>query len=232
MRIIKSIVTVVALGALVSCNNQAKDVKTLDSEIDSVSYAIGLNMSNQFKGNFEDVNLDAFMQGIRNGKDSTNILLEQKDLQMIINAYFQKQQEAKMQEQESEGLVYKKAGEDFLAENKDKEGVKTTESGLQYIIMKEGTGKMPTAESTVKVHYHGTTLDGTVFDSSVDRGEPSSFGVSQVIAGWTEGLQLMKEGGKYKFFIPQDLAYGAQARSEEIKAYSALIFEVELIEVQ
>lgn len=232
MKIIKSIVTVVALSALVSCKSQKTDVKQLETEIDSVSYAIGVNMSNQFKTGFPEFNEDVFMQGVRDGKDSSKVLLKSADLQMIINSYFQKQQQEKMKEQEAAGLINKKTGEDFLAENKTKEGVITTDSGLQYIVLQEGTGKTPTADSEVKVHYHGTTIEGTVFDSSVERGEPSTFGVSQVISGWTEGLQLMKEGAKYKFFIPQELAYGAQARSEEIKAYSPLIFEVELIEVK
>ena len=122
-------------------------------------------------------------------------------------------------------------GEKFLEENKSKDGVKVTESGLQYIVLKEGTGEKPTAESTVKVHYHGTLTDGTVFDSSVDRGEPTEFGVGQVIRGWTEGLQLMPVGSKYKFFVPQDLGYGARQAGEKIKPYSTLIFEVELLEI-
>ena len=124
----------------------------------------------------------------------------------------------------------KVAGEKFLEENKIKPDVKTTASGLQYLVMKEGTGEKPTAVSKVKVHYHGTLIDGTVFDSSVDRGEPAEFGVSQVIKGWTEGLQLMPVGSKYKFFIPQDLAYGAFPRQGgPIKPFSTLVFEVELL---
>ena len=110
--------------------------------------------------------------------------------------------------------------------------MQTTESGLQYIVLKEGNGASPKATDKVKVHYHGTLLDGTVFDSSVERKEPAEFGVSQVIKGWTEGLQLMNPGAKYKFFIPQDLAYGPQQRGEKIKPFSALVFEVELLEVK
>jgi len=119
-----------------------------------------------------------------------------------------------------------------LEENKNKEGVVTTASGLQYLVLKEGTGKQPTATSSVTVHYHGTTTDGTVFDSSVDRGQPATFGLNQVIAGWTEGVALMKEGAKFRFFIPQELAYGATPRpGGPIKPYMTLIFEVELISV-
>jgi FKBP-type peptidyl-prolyl cis-trans isomerase len=126
----------------------------------------------------------------------------------------------------------KKLGEDFLADNKSKAGVKTTASGIQYIVIKEGSGEKPAGPSTkVNVHYHGTNLEGKVFDSSVDRGTPSEFGLNQVIKGWTEGVQLMNEGSKYKFFIPQELAYGAQQRGEDIKPFSTLIFEIELLAV-
>ena len=128
--------------------------------------------------------------------------------------------------------VYKKQGLTFLEANKSKEGVKTTESGLQYIVLKQGKGKKPKTTDRVKVHYHGTTIDGTVFDSSVDKGVPSEFGVTQVIKGWTEGLQLMKVGSKYKFFIPQELAYGQNPRPGIIKPYMALIFEVELLDIK
>ncbi|MCF2874138.1 MULTISPECIES: FKBP-type peptidyl-prolyl cis-trans isomerase [unclassified Tenacibaculum] len=237
--------TVIGLS-IVSCNNtnnsngQFKPSTSLDSELDSVSYAIGLDMANKIKSNFEEMNQDLFMQGFKNGMDSTSLLLETKDLNLILRTFFQKQQLEKMKKQQEEQArkaekefgEYKKEGEKFIAENKTKEGVKTTDSGLQYIVLKEGKGEAPKATSRVKVHYHGTLSDGTVFDSSVDRGQPSEFGVSQVIKGWTEGLQLMKPGAKYKFFIPQELAYGAQQRGAKIKPFSPLVFEVELLEVK
>ena len=122
-------------------------------------------------------------------------------------------------------------GENFLAENGKREGVVTTKSGLQYEIIKKGNGATPTANDKVRVHYHGTLIDGTVFDSSIDRGEPAEFGVSQVIKGWTEALQLMPVGSKWKLYIPYDLAYGDREVSEEIKPYSTLIFEVELLDI-
>ena len=122
-------------------------------------------------------------------------------------------------------------GENFLAENGKREGVVTTTSGLQYEIIKKGNGATPTANDKVRVHYHGTLIDGTVFDSSIDRGEPAEFGVSQVIKGWTEALQLMPVGSKWKLYIPYDLAYGDKEVSEEIKPYSTLIFEVELLDI-
>ena len=233
-------VTVVGLS-IVSCSNntsQFKSSNSLATEVDSVSYALGLDMANKIKTSFDEMNQDLVVQGFKNGIDSTNLLVESKDINFILQSFFQKKQQEKMKKQQEEQAKkaekefgeYKKEGEKFLAENKTKEGVKTTDSGLQYIVLKEGKGDAPTATSRVKVHYHGTLTDGTVFDSSVDRGQPSEFGVNQVIKGWTEGLQLMKPGAKYKFFIPQELAYGPQQRGAKIKPFSALVFEVELLE--
>ena len=235
-------VTVVGLS-IVSCSNntsQFKSSNSLTTEVDSVSYALGLDMANKIKTSFDEMNQDLFVQGFKNGMDSTNLLVESKDINPILQSFFQKKQQEKMKKQQEEQAKkaekefgeYKKEGEKFLAENKTKEGVKTTDSGLQYTVLKEGVGEAPKAASRVKVHYHGTLTDGTVFDSSVDRGQPSEFGVNQVIKGWTEGLQLMKPGAKYKFFIPQELSYGAQKRGAKIKPFSALVFEVELLEVK
>jgi FKBP-type peptidyl-prolyl cis-trans isomerase FklB len=207
-------------------------VKSLETELDSVSYAVGLSMSSQLKNGFEDVNKEILIQAIRNGLDSTNLLLDSKDIQKTIQTYFQKKQEENKKKELAKFEVYKKEGIAFLEANKTQEGVKTTKSGLQYSVLKEGKGKKAKTTDRVKVHYHGTTVDGTVFDSSVDRGTPSEFGVTQVIKGWTEGLQLMKVGSKYKFFIPQELAYGANPRPGIIKPYMALIFEVELLEIK
>ena len=232
MSSIRNILTVLVIGTLFSCDNQVKEVKSLETELDSVSYAVGLSMSSQLKNGFEDVNEEILIQAIRNGLDSTNLLLDSKDIQKTIQTYFQKKQEENKKKELAKFEVYKKEGIAFLEANKTKEGVKTTKSGLQYIVLKEGKGKKAKTTDRVKVHYHGTTVDGTVFDSSVDRGTPSEFGVTQVIKGWTEGLQLMKVGSKYKFFIPQELAYGANPRPGIIKPYMALIFEVELLEIK
>jgi FKBP-type peptidyl-prolyl cis-trans isomerase FklB len=223
-----------------SCGNQAQDVKILETELDSVSYAVGLSMSGQLKSNFSEVNKSILAQGIRNGLDSTNLLIDAKDMQEVLSGYFKKKQQAQMEEQQAAASKAaeakfgenKKAGEDFLEANKSKKGVKTTESGIQFIVLKEGSGEKPAGPMTkVKVHYHGTNIEGNVFDSSVDKGTPATFGLNQVIKGWTEGVQLMNEGAKYKFFIPQELAYGAQQRGENIKPFSTLIFEIELLEV-
>jgi len=197
-------------------------------------------MSGQLKSNFSEVNKSILAQGIRNGLDSTNLLIDAKDMQEVLSGYFKKKQQVQMEEQqaaaskaaEAKFAENKKAGEDFLEANKSKKGVKTTESGIQYIVLKEGSGEKPAGPMTkVKVHYHGTNIEGNIFDSSVDRGTPATFGLNQVIKGWTEGVQLMNQGAKYKFFIPQELAYGAQQKGENIKPFSTLIFEIELLEV-
>ena len=232
MSSIKNTLAIVVIVTLFSCKNQGKDVKSLETELDSVSYAVGLTMSSQLKNGFEEVKQDILIQAIRNGLDSANLLLETKDIQKTLQTYFQKKQEEKKIAESVKYEVYKKQGLTFLEANKSKEGVKTTESGLQYIVLKQGKGKKPKTTDRVKVHYHGTTIDGTVFDSSVDKGVPSEFGVTQVIKGWTEGLQLMKVGSKYKFFIPQELAYGQNPRPGIIKPYMALIFEVELLDIK
>ena len=240
MKLVKKLAVVAVTVSLFSCGNQAQDVKILETELDSVSYAVGLSMSGQLKLNFSEVNKSILAQGIRNGIDSTNLLIDAKDMQEVLSGYFKKKQQAQMEEKQAAASKAaeakfgenKKAGEDFLEANKSKKGVKTTESGIQYIVLKEGSGEKPAGPMTkVKVHYHGTNIEGNVFDSSVDKGTPATFGLNQVIKGWTEGVQLMNEGAKYKFFIPQELAYGAQQRGENIKPFSTLIFEIELLEV-
>ncbi|WP_366105352.1 FKBP-type peptidyl-prolyl cis-trans isomerase [uncultured Algibacter sp.] len=217
---------------LVSCNKNGVAQKPIKTELDSVSYAIGMDVAKNVKASFDDFDNDLFIQGFSNALDSTNMLLDETKAQQVIRAYFQKKQQEEASKRQEEAKANKEEGDKFLAENKTKDGVQTTESGLQYIVLKEGTGAKPTTTSKVKVHYHGTLIDGTVFDSSVDRGEPTEFGVTQVIKGWTEGLQLMKEGAKYKFFIPGDLAYGSNPRpGGKIKPNSTLIFDVELLEI-
>ena len=150
------------------------------------------------------------------------------ECQQVLNDYF-----SNIQEEETNKMnAAKKEGEDFLSKNGKRPEVKTTASGLQYEVIKEGTGKRPTVNDIVKVHYHGTLIDGTVFDSSVKRGTPAEFGVSQVIKGWVEALQLMPVGSKYKLYIPSELAYGQQGAGAMIKPNSVLVFEVELLEIK
>jgi len=180
------------------------------------------------------------MEGFMSVIDSSEVLIDQDKAQEVISVYFQKKQEADFKKQQEEALkkveeTYasnKAAGVKFLEENKSKEGVKVTSSGLQYIVLKEGNGPKPTTNNKVKVHYHGTLVDGTVFESSVENGVPAEFFVTQVIQGWIEGLQLMPVGSKYKFFVPQELAYGAFPRQGGgIKPFDTLIFEIELLDI-
>ena len=187
---------------------------------------------------FSEANFEMFIAGIRAGMGQDSALFSMDQIQTIVGPYFQKKQAGKQAEQQKQQqAIYgnvKEEGLKFLEENKVKEGVKVTTSGLQYIVLKEGSGEHPVATSNVEVHYHGTTPQGLVFDSSVDRGETISFGLNQVIKGWTEGVQLMTVGSKYKFFIPQELAYGANAPgggSGAIKPFMPLVFEVELFKI-
>ncbi|MDR1757788.1 MAG: FKBP-type peptidyl-prolyl cis-trans isomerase [Bacteroidales bacterium] len=195
------------------------------TEEQKISYAIGHNIGQQFAG---VLSLDPAMvvNGIQSVTAGTSLFSEEEMQQifMLVQKKFQEHQ------QKAAG-VEKERGIAFLAENRKKEGVKETSSGLQYKVVKMGTGNKPVATDRVKVHYHGTTIDGDVFDSSVERGEPITFGLNQVIAGWTEGVQLMPVGSKFIFYIPSDLAYGDRAMGDKIKAGSTLIFEVELFEI-
>lgn len=235
MKLVKYFVVVgVVATVLFSCNGKSVSKKSLETELDSVSYAIGLDMALKLKANFAEADNDLFIQGFQNGIDSSHMLIENQMLQGVISNYFRnKQQKDAAAKAEAEFGEVKKEGEAFIAENKTKEEVIETDSGLQYIVLSEGKGDNATAQSRVKVHYHGTLIDGTVFDSSVDKGEPAEFGVGQVIPGWTEGLQLMNVGSKFKFFIPQGLAYGANPRpGGVIKPFMPLVFEVELLEIK
>lgn len=241
MKLFKFLGAIVLASIVVSCDSKKSATKeSLKTEIDSVSYALGLDVASSVGGSFDELNNELFLAGYMHGMDSVNPLLDKSVSQTVIQLYLQKNQARMMQKQqereakelESQFGDVKASSEAFLAENKSKDGVITTASGLQYTVITEGTGAKPTAASVVKVHYTGTSIDGTVFDSSVERGEPAQFGVGQVIAGWTEGLQLMSVGSKYKFFIPQDLAYGSNPRpGGPIQPFEALVFEVELLEI-
>lgn len=174
------------------------------------------------------VDIDIIKQGLINGLKGSTVQMKPEEAQMYLQTTMQKIQEQKMERQFG---ANKTAGEKFLATNKSKAGVITTASGLQYEVIKKGNGPLPTDTSRVKVHYHGTLIDGTTFDSSIDRGEPAVFGVNQVIKGWTEALKLMPVGSKYKLYIPQELAYGGQDQGA-IKPFSVLIFDVELLSIE
>ncbi|PHI19233.1 peptidylprolyl isomerase [Lewinellaceae bacterium SD302] len=193
--------------------------------MDSVSYSLGVLFAQNLKQQgMSEVDSEALSKGFADalaGKET----IDAQQANAMVQQHFQAAAAKK-------GAAAKGEGEAFLAENAKREGVQVTDSGLQYEILKPGNGKSPTATQTVKVHYHGTLIDGTVFDSSVDRGETIEFPLNRVISGWTEGLQLMQEGAKYRFFIPYDLAYGERGSGAKIAPYSALIFDVELFEVK
>ncbi|MCP4441493.1 MAG: FKBP-type peptidyl-prolyl cis-trans isomerase [Aureispira sp.] len=201
-----------------------------------LSYCLGLmigNMVSQLKVEKSELDMSSLESGFQASlaNDSTNMKIDEISAGERVNKFFQAKQQAMMQEMQAQGSENLQKGQAFLAENGQKEGIQTTESGLQYEVITEGTGAKPTPESKVKTHYHGTLLDGTVFDSSVDRGEPISFNVGGVIQGWQEALQLMPVGSKWRLFIPSNLAYGERG-SGSIPPNSALIFEVELIEIE
>ena len=201
--------------------------------MDKLSYALGLGIGRQLaQMGAEQLSIDDFAQAIKDVVAGGQLKLDEAEAQVIVQEFFQKQGEKQRAAAAEMGKKAKEEGEKYLAENAKKEGVVTLPSGLQYLVIKEGNGKRPKATDKVKCHYEGMLVDGTLFDSSVQRGEPATFPLNQVIAGWTEGLQLMTEGSKYRFFIPYTLGYGERGAGASIPPFAALVFDVELIEVQ
>ena len=202
-------------------------------EFDRLSYALGLSMGHNFRGSgIEKINVQDFADGVAAVYYGEAPKMNIEDAKKVINEFFTALQEKQQQEAAAMADVNAKAGEQFLAENGKRVEVKTTPSGLQYEVLEEGTCVQPTAGDRVTVHYTGKLIDGTVFDSSVDRGEPATFGVTQVIPGWVEALQMMKAGSKWRLFIPSALAYGPQGAGGIIGPNQTLIFDVELISVE
>jgi FKBP-type peptidyl-prolyl cis-trans isomerase FklB len=193
--------------------------------MDKVSYALGLSIGNNFQNSgIKGIQVEDFIKGMTDVLDSKEPNISYEEAKQLINEYFAKLQKEKLE-------LNKKAGEAFLQINKKKAGVTELPSGLQYEVLRKGSGAKPKASDKVRCHYHGTLINGTVFDSSVQRGEPAVFGVSQVIPGWVEALQLMETGAKWRLFIPSALAYGERGAGESIEPNSALIFDVELLDI-
>lgn len=200
--------------------------------MDKLSYALGIGIGRQLaQMGADSLNIDDFAQAIKDIIGGQSLQVSDSEAQQLVNSFFQEQEAKQRAAAVEKGKAVKEAGEKFLAENAKKDGIITLPSGLQYQVLKEGNGKSPKATDRVKCHYEGTLIDGTMFDSSIQRGEPAVFGLNQVIAGWTEGVQLMQEGAKYRFFIPYNLGYGEHGAGASIPPFAALVFDVELIEV-
>ena len=210
----------------------AAEKKELKTQKEKLSYALGMNMGNSLKINAIEVDEETLLKGIKDTLNNGKMLMTEQEAKDTIMA-LQKELQSKQQEHaKAAAEKNKKDGEAFLAANKGKEGVKTLPSGLQYQVITEGKGKSPKADDTVTVQYRGTLIDGTEFDSSYKRGQPATFPVGGVIKGWTEALQLMKEGSKWQLFIPSNLAYGENGAGATIGPNAVLIFEVELVSIK
>lgn len=200
--------------------------------MDKVSYALGLGIGRQLSQmGAGELNIDDFALAIKDVIAGEKLKVSDSEAQTIVQDFFKKQEEKQRAAAAEAGKAAREAGEKYLAKNTKKEGVVTLPSGLQYKVLTEGNGKKPKATDKVKCHYEGMLIDGTLFDSSIQRGEPATFPLNGVIAGWTEGLQLMAEGSKYRLFIPYNLGYGERGAGASIPPYAALVFDVELIEV-
>jgi len=208
----------------------APKAETLKTELEKVSYIIGTQIAGNFKSQDIEVNLDSLMMGLKDALEGKQLVLSQAEMKQVFTGFQQKMRAKQAAKQAKEAAENLAAGTAFLEANKAKEGVKVLPSGLQYKVIKEGTGNIPTTKDKVKTHYRGTLIDGTEFDSSYKRNMPAEFPVTGVIKGWTEALQLMKVGGKWELYIPANLAYG-QRGSRSIPANSTLIFEIELLEI-
>lgn len=225
----RTLILTICFSAMIPAATNAQDAQKPESLEDRVSYAYGLMIARQLTERGIEINLDQFTSAFKTVTAGEEPLLNEEE---VSAAFEENQKQVAMSNMSPADKENMEAGEKFLEENAKKEGIKTTDSGLQYEVLKEGEGEQPAATDVVEVHYHGTLIDGTVFDSSVDRGEPTSFPLNRVIPGWTEGVQLMKEGAKYRFYVPQDLAYGERGAGADIKPFSTLIFEVELLDIK
>lgn len=226
----KTTLLAIALAGASTLSIANEQIKTLDTREQKVSYGFGLMLGKRMTNDLPDLEVDSFIKGVRDAVGGAAPLMTDAEVSQLLSEYQYEQQQKQMEELQKVSEENKKKGSEFLAANKEKEGVVTLESGLQYKVIQEGKGVQPGPNDTVKVHYTGTLIDGSVFDSSVERGSPVSFPVNGVISGWTEALQLMPTGSKWQLFIPSDLAYGANG-NRSIGPNETLLFEVELLEV-
>ncbi len=227
-------------GALVSCTQSAKDenasmtqtVTELSTFAQKSSYAVGMDIATSLSQVKDDLDQAALLQGLSDALAGRDPLLTDEEAQQVMQEFSQNMQARQAADRSAASTRNLEEGHTFLAENKEREGVITTESGLQYRVLREGTGPSPKATDRVTVNYSGKLIDGTEFDSSYKRGQPATFAVNAVIKGWAEALQLMKVGGKYELFIPSDLAYGERGAGQSIGPNATLIFEVELLKIE
>ncbi|KZY30356.1 MULTISPECIES: FKBP-type peptidyl-prolyl cis-trans isomerase [unclassified Oleiphilus] len=209
----------------------AEPLKSLDTQDQKVSYSFGLVLGKRMTNDMPDLQIDVFVQGLKDAYSGNPQLITDEQVAQTLSDFQRDLQQKQLEEVQKAGEENKKAGKEFLAENKNKEGIVTLESGLQYKVLTEGKGLQPGPTDVVKVHYTGSLINGTVFDSSIDRGQPVSFPVNGVIAGWTEALQLMPTGSKWQLFIPSDLAYGPNG-NRSIGPNETLLFDVELLDIE
>jgi len=226
----KTLLALMMAGAT-SFSMAAEPVKSLETQEQKVSYSFGLVFGKRMTNDLPDLNVDVFVQGLKDAFRGEAQLLTDDQVGEILSTFQRDLQQKQLEKVQEVGLENKKTGTDFLAKNKDKEGVVTLESGLQYKILTEGKGPQPGPSDVVKVHYTGSLISGEVFDSSIERGQPVTFPVNGVIAGWTEALQLMPTGSKWQLYIPSELAYGANG-NRSIGPNETLLFDVELIEIE
>jgi FKBP-type peptidyl-prolyl cis-trans isomerase FklB len=211
--------------------NNALPAPGYKTTLDQASYGIGINIGQNLKADGMEINVDALAQGIKDVLAGAELRLNQEQISAALRTFQQEMEAKSVARAKAEGEKNLRQGKDFLATNKAKQGVMTLPSGLQYAVLKQGNGPSPKLTDTVRTHYHGTLIDGTVFDSSVERNEPATFPVGRVIRGWTEALQLMTVGSKWRLFVPSELAYGPQGQGP-IGPHAVLIFDVELLAIE
>lgn len=220
-----------ALAALLVLSACSQPQASLDTDDQKASYAYGLDVGNNFSPAADLLDVAAFVQGFRDALNEAEPALDQAEIAQVMQSFSERVRESQMAQREVQAETNQAEGAAYLEENSAREGVSTTDSGLQYEVLEAADGSMPGPDDQVRIHYRGTLIDGTEFDSSYSRGEPAVFGVGGVIPGFSEGLQLMPVGSKYRFVIPSDLGYGAQGTGGDIGPDATLIFEVEMLEI-